>query len=352
MAAAPNELDRLMGERVRHAQDYQTVLANRDDEVARLRRALGPASERWKILTAARDRANYEYEALAGQIGRPISRLAMPMSAFFAFAVGVAIGEAFANKFLFDVALQTSNIFSLLVSFIVALFMFIAAHFAGVLVRQTWSEHKRKFYPAHVLIASTIFAVLVCVLAILTVGRAETSAAVLTNGFDGLFSSLGGKVGSGGELLAVLGAALGDQNALLLATVNALGILAAFVLGYLAHDPDKHFDKAYERQQSTLRAVEKQDQRYKRKSNRTRERARLSSMTSMTGIRTRTPPLSRRRHRAGYRSMRATSWRCPSSTACCSACATTTTTTTTAPSARTSRPMILDRTRGNPMSNL
>ena len=52
-------------------------------------------------------------------------------------------------------------------------------------------------------------------------------------------------------------------------------ILAAFLLGYFAHDPDKHFDKAFEKHRSAQRAVEKQDRTFKSKSDRARENARL-----------------------------------------------------------------------------
>ena len=60
--------------------------------------------------------------------------------------------------------------------------------------------------------------------------------------------------------------ALGDTSALVLVTVNVTSILAAFLLGYFAHDPDKHFDKAFEKHRSAQRAVEKQDRTFKAKS--------------------------------------------------------------------------------------
>ena len=105
MQSAPNELDRLMGERVRHAQDYQRVLAGRDDEIDRLRHSVGPGSERWKSLADHRNRASAEYEARAGQIGRPVNRLSISLLLFGTLAIGLAIIETPVNKFLFDVAL-------------------------------------------------------------------------------------------------------------------------------------------------------------------------------------------------------------------------------------------------------
>lgn len=88
MQSAPNELDRLMGDRVRHKQDYQKVLAARDDEIDRLKRSIGPGSERWKGLIDRRDRARSEFEAIAGQIGRPVNRLSLAPMAFLTLAVG------------------------------------------------------------------------------------------------------------------------------------------------------------------------------------------------------------------------------------------------------------------------
>ena len=275
MQSAPNELDRLMGERVRHAQDYQRVLAGRDDEIDRLRHSIGPGSERWKSLADRRNRASAEYEALAGQIGRPVNRLSISALLFGTLAIGLAIIETPVNKFLFDVALQSSNVASSAVSFAVAVFLLIAAHFAGKLSRQVWSEHKRKLYVSNIIIAALILAVLTAVLSILTIGRAEFSAAALSSGLDGLFASVGDKVSASGGFFRAIATALGDTSALVLVTVNVTSILAAFLLGYFAHDPDKHFDKAFEKHRSAQRAVEKQDRTFKAKSDRARENARL-----------------------------------------------------------------------------
>lgn len=136
MQSAPNELDRLMGDRVRHRQDYQKVLAARDDEIDCLKRSIGPASERWKGLIDRRDRARSEFESIAGQVGRPVNRMGLPPAAFISLAVGLALVETPVNKFLFDVALQSGNGASYAVSFAVAVFLLMGAHMAGKAVRQ------------------------------------------------------------------------------------------------------------------------------------------------------------------------------------------------------------------------
>ena len=215
-----------------------------------------------------------ECQTIASQIGRPVNRLALPPGAFFALAVGLALVETPVNKFLFDVALQNSNLASYLVSFVVAVFLLISAHIAGKLVRQVWGEFEKKLYVANIVIACVIMVVLAFALTILTVGRAEFSAVSVTTGLDGLFSSVGEKVTAGG-LFGVVVNALGDTAALVLVTVNVTSILVAFLLGYFAHDPDRNFDKAFERYRGAQRAVERQDRTYKAKSDCARKQARL-----------------------------------------------------------------------------
>jgi hypothetical protein len=97
----------------------------------------------------------------------------------------------------------------------------------------------------------------------------------LSSGLEGLFTSVGDKVTASGGFLQAIATALGDTSALVLVTVNVTSILAAFLLGYFAHDPDKHFDKAFEKHRAAQRAVERQDRKFKTKSDRARENARL-----------------------------------------------------------------------------
>jgi hypothetical protein len=153
MQKAPNELDRLLGERARHVQDYQKVLAHRDDALDQLWHEAGPGSKKWAARTDELTRTSSEFEAIAGQIGRPINRQSLPRWAFYVLATGLAAVETPVNKFLFDLALQGSNIASYAVSFAVAVFLLIAAHTAGKLTRQVWSEYRSRFYTANIVIA-------------------------------------------------------------------------------------------------------------------------------------------------------------------------------------------------------
>jgi hypothetical protein len=60
-----------------------------------------------------------------------------------------------------------------------------------------------------------------------------------------------------------------------LVSVNVTSILVAFLFGYFAHDPDKHFDKAFERHRNAKRALERCDRLFKTRSNQARQRARI-----------------------------------------------------------------------------
>ena len=273
MQFALDELDRLIGERIRHSQDYSRVLAERDDQLDSLRHAVGPRSERWRSLLEDRSRARTEYEAISGQLGRPVNRYNFPASIFYALAAILAVIETPVNKFLFDTALQSSNAASYLVSFAVAAFILIVAHSAGKLVRQVRSEYTTNFSWSNVILGAVVMIVLAIVVTVLTIGRAEFSAAALDGGLNGLFSSVGAKVASHG-LVGALANALADTAALILLMVNVTSIMVAFLLGYFSHDPDKHLDKAFESHKALQRGVERYEARFNKKDASAREQAR------------------------------------------------------------------------------
>ena len=106
-----------MGERMRHRQEYQRILANRDDQIDQLNDGIGPGSKSWQILVDDKANARGEYEAIAGQLGRPVNCYSMSSNRFYVSAAICALVEAPVNKFMFDIALQGSNIASFAVSF-------------------------------------------------------------------------------------------------------------------------------------------------------------------------------------------------------------------------------------------
>ena len=273
MQVTLDELDRLMGERARHSQDYRKVLAARSDEIGRLRSGIGPDSESWKSLERDSESARAQFEAMAGQLGRPVSRHDLPPLAFITLALVLAAVETPVNKFLFDVALQSSNVASYAVSFAMAAFVLMLAHIAGRQMRQYYSDFMTTTYWTNIALVALIMGILAVVLAVLTIGRAEFSAAALNNGLGDLFSNVGAKVATRG-IVSVLADALGDTSAMILVTANVTSILVAFLLGYARHDPDKHFDEAYEEHKRTQRALVRRDEKYNREVGRVRERAR------------------------------------------------------------------------------
>lgn len=269
---SPDPFHRLAGERARHFHDYDAELAHRDDAVTRLFASAGPGAVVWQNLLDKRDHARSELDAISGQLGRPVGRMGWSKRAFIFVAIAFAIVEAPVNKFLFDVALQGSNLTSYLVSFAIAIFVLVAAHMAGKLTRQIWSEYRTRLHISNIVITALIAILLAVVVGVLTVARAEFSAAAAAASVD-LFSNMTAKVASEG-FFGVLASALGDVPALVLATVNVTGILATFLLGYFLHDPDKHFDKASEAHDGAIRALNRLDAKFKRGLNKTKQQSR------------------------------------------------------------------------------
>ncbi len=145
----------------------------------------------------------------------------MSSTGFTSALRSAALVEAPVNKFMFDVALQGSNIASFAVSFVAAAFLLLAAHLAGRLTRQVKGEYRAKLYVSNILLAAVIMLALFVALTILTIARAEFSAAALTTGVEGLFS-LGQKVASEGLLRPFINA-LGDTSALVLLDIQHAG---------------------------------------------------------------------------------------------------------------------------------
>ena len=159
---------------------------------------------------------------------------------FWLLALGLAILEAPVNKFLFDYAIQGSNLTSYVVSAAFAILLLLLAHLCGRCIRQVWSEYRRRIVWSNLIIALLAVCALAILISILTIGRARYSAGQPSS-IGGLFSDIGGQVSQHG-FLSSLFAAFGDVSALILFTVNFGGALIAMLLGFFSHDPDKDFD--------------------------------------------------------------------------------------------------------------
>jgi hypothetical protein len=165
-----------------------------------------------------------------------------------------------------------------------AAFVLMLAHIAGRQMRQYYSDFMTTTYWTNIALVALIMGILAVVLAVLTIGRAEFSAAALNNGLGDLFSNVGAKVATRG-IVSVLADALGDTSAMILVTANVTSILVAFLLGYARHDPDKHFDEAYEEHKRTQRALVRRDEKYNRDVGRVRSKLGLPDLDPLSGMR-------------------------------------------------------------------
>ena len=180
---------------------------------------------------------------------------AFPTWVLIGVALVLAVLETPVNKFLFDVAIRSSNVGSWLVSFGFALLLLLLAHFAGVSLRHIWSDHRKKLVIGSLLIFVLLTFVLLVLVSILTVARAAFSAD--TGSLQDMSSSVRSAVASLG-LWGTLFNAFGDISALVLATINIGGIFVTMMLAFFTHDSDKDFDaaaRAVDRSRSKLKKL-------------------------------------------------------------------------------------------------
>lgn len=223
---------------------YRDILNRRENDLLALSEERGPLSEAFRDAKDELQRAETQYTQIHSAIRyRPLNKLHIRFRFFAAFALALALLEAPVNKYLFDVALQGSNIVSYSISIAIAFFLLTLAHLAGKCLRQIWSEHRKKLIWSNLLIFLLALSVVITVISILTVGRASTAADAALGGFNDIFSAVTSTIGAMGVLRA-LSAAFSNIPALILATVNLGGVFVALLLAFFSHDPDKDFDLA------------------------------------------------------------------------------------------------------------
>jgi succinate dehydrogenase hydrophobic anchor subunit len=237
------ELARWMGARQKCHSEYVKLLNERKNEILSLEIDHGPRSEAYASALHEYERHDQQFDRLQAVVRRPINNLSIAPWVFWLLAVGLAILEAPVNKFLFDYAIQGSNLTSYLVSTAFAILLLLLAHLCGKCLRQIWSEYRRRVVWHNLIIALLAICVLAILVSILTIGRARYSAGAADPGIGGLFSDIGGQVSQHGFLSSLL-YAFTDVSALILFTVNFGGIVIAMLLGFFSHDPDKDFDHA------------------------------------------------------------------------------------------------------------
>jgi hypothetical protein len=235
------ELARWMGARHKHHSEYVKLLNERKNEIANVDLDHGPRSDIYMAALRDFERHDQQFDRLQAVVRRPINNLNVPAWIFWILATGLAILEAPVNKFLFDYAIQGTNLTSYLVSTAFAILLLLLAHLGGRCIRQVWSEYRRRVVWSNLIIACLAVVVLAVLISILTIGRARYSAGAADPGLGGLFGDIGGQVSQHGFFASLINA-FSDVSALILFTVNFGGVVIAMLLGFFSHDPDKDFD--------------------------------------------------------------------------------------------------------------
>lgn len=182
-----------------------------------------------------------------------------PIWLLFSGAFGLAVLEASVNKFLFDVALQSSGAVSYMASTAMTAFILFAAHFAGANLRQCWSQMRRVPELNHIFVSGVCTAFAFGAVGLLTVARAAFANET------GTIADLAGAVTGQIVDMGIWGAllfALKDMHALILGSMNVGGIVATFLLAFFYHDPDHNFDHAYRSQIRLEKQIRRLHDRY------------------------------------------------------------------------------------------
>ena len=263
-AGDPEEdLARWLGTRQKHHSEYVKLLNERKNELLALQIDHGPRSDIYKNAKRELDRSDSQFERYHAVIRRPLNKFGIAPWIFWAFALALAVFEAPINKFLFDYAIQGTNLTSYIISTVFAVLLLLLAHMAGKCIRQIWSEYRRRIVWSNVIIAALAIVVLAFLISILTIGRARYSAGAADPGLGDLFNEIGGKVGQLG-FFGSLGEAFSDTSALILFTVNLAGALALLLMGFFSHEPDKDFEHADNDLKKSARAIARLQKKYAR----------------------------------------------------------------------------------------
>lgn len=238
-------------QRFKAVSDYKGILDERGNALMSVNETSGPRSKSYIAIEEKLKREDEQLVGIKSAVRRPLSRWQVRPVVMVLIGIGLALLEAPANKFLFDVALQSSGFVSYVVSAGVTAFLLFLAHFAGRAIRQVWSDYRHKVIWSNVLVFLLCIGAALTIISVLTVARAA-------------FASEGGTIGdlmsgiqqhiTGLGPLGALAAALGDTAALVLACINLGGFVTTFVIAFFSHDSDRDFDHA----QNAVDHLEKQ----------------------------------------------------------------------------------------------
>ncbi|MEQ1933103.1 MAG: hypothetical protein ABL962_04395, partial [Fimbriimonadaceae bacterium] len=151
---------------------YKDVLDARGNELMSINERSGPASKGYMSLTTKLEQDQQQLQRIKTAVRRPISRWNVPTRVLVMIGALLALLEAFANKFLFDIALQSAGIVSYAVSVATTAFLLIMAHIAGSSIRQVWSDYRHKVIWSAPILFLVALSLSLFIVAILTVARA------------------------------------------------------------------------------------------------------------------------------------------------------------------------------------
>ena len=228
-------------ERARSLASYKAVLDARDKELAEARKSLGPGSEQWKALDIALKSANGTCQDIFASLQRLTDGKRIPDWFVLILAIAFAAMEAPINKFMLDNILRGNNFDSYVLSLFLTLVMLLLAHIAGMQARQIHGAYEDKIYWGKIVVPIILLSVLAVCVGALTIGRAfySTSASALPS--SNIFSEIQIRVQNVGPWSALM-AALSDQAAFFLASLNIAGIAGAFILAFVSHDSDPVYE--------------------------------------------------------------------------------------------------------------
>jgi hypothetical protein len=255
------DLARWLGLRQKHRSEYVKLLNERKNELLAAQIDHGPRSDAYRNTKRESERHESQFDRISAVIRRPVNRFDIRTWIFWVFAIALALFEAPINKYLFDVAIQGTNLTSYVISAVFAILLLLLAHLAGKCMRQIWSEYRKRLVWSNLLVSVLATLVLGLLVSILTIGRAKFSAGSADPGLGSLFNHIGGEVNQLG-FFGSLSSAFSDTSALILFTVNLGAILTAVLLGFFSHDPDKDFDHASTALQSSLKKLADLQKRY------------------------------------------------------------------------------------------
>jgi hypothetical protein len=243
-------LSQALGARYEARAHYKDELDQRGNDLMTVTDEVGPRSKAYVAAEEKFRRDSSQLGRIQMAVKRPISRWGVRPIVMLIVGIGLAALEAPANKFLFDVALQSSGFVSYCVSAGVTAFLLVLAHFAGRSVRQIWSDYRHKVIWSNVLVFLFAIGIASLIVGILTVARA--AFANETGSIDQLLTGIQGNVTQLGPLGALV-AALADTSALVLASINLGGIVVTLIIAFFSHDSDRDYDHA----QDALDRIEK-----------------------------------------------------------------------------------------------